>query len=234
MRPIHSSFLYYPISKRKEQASPPWSSRVQQLGLSIESQATGSTLPVADLTGSGHAAFTDATAAGTPAGVYEPILPSTETLLGMGLIVVLCVIVAWVWQNQVVPTSRTNLAISKSRGQVKEYLDELRASDVKYYQNDGASDNTTTLVIADDLPSMQQGRQRSGDARAIERWLFTDWLRDNKSERRSGRQKDPALPILKDAKWNSGDNPVLAATLLIGLGVIFTAISERVTTLISV
>ena len=67
-------------------------------------------------------------------------------------------------------------------------------------------------------------------SRAFERWLFTDWLRDNKSARKAGRQKEPALPILKDAKWNSGDNPVLVATLLIGIGVLVSAVTERVAT----
>ena len=45
------------------------------------------------------------------------------------------------------------------------------------------------------------------DGRDFERWLFSDWL--NKPGAKGGRQKEPALPILKEAKWNSGDNPVL-------------------------
>ena len=119
-------------------------------------------------------------------------MPSTETFVGFGLIVVLCVAASWVWANQVVPVSRSKLAISKNRGQVREYLDDLK--------------NTT-------------------DDRAMEQWLFTDWLQENKSE------KQPAIPILKKAKWNSGDNPVLAASALIGLGVLFTAVTERAVSL---
>jgi hypothetical protein len=93
------------------------------------------------------------------------------------------------------------LAISKRSGAVKEYLEELQSS---------ATDNSNT----------------ESSNRVLERWLFTDWLQS--SERKKGRQKEPALPILKSAKWNSGDNPVLAATALILLGVILTSITERV------
>lgn len=160
------------------------------------------------------------------AGVYEPIMPSTETIFGMTLIVVLCALTAWIWQNQVVPTARTNLAISKSRGPLKEYLDELKASDPRKRDDElvetDASGGTSV--------SPQPNRQLQG-GRAMERWLFTDWLRDNKSDRRAGRQKEPALPILRNEKWNSGDNPILVATLLIGLGVVLTAFTERVASL---
>ena len=192
--------------------------------------------------------FADANVVATPSGVYEPVMPSTETLLGMGLIVVLCTVVAWVWQNQVVPTARTNLAISKKRGPVKDYLDELRASDpadsttldTVGEKETPNNNNVTTMSAANTLANetlatasnRQQERTLTNENRAFERWLFTDWLRDNKSERQPGRQKEPALPILKDAKWNSGDNPVLAATLLIGLGVVFTSVTERIAFLV--
>lgn len=164
--------------------------------------------------------------------VYEAILPPTETLVGMGLIVVLCALGGWVWANQVVPTSRAKLALSKSRGEVKEYLDELKVSDpAMKIQSDvanevGASDLTMEEVqLLNTVP-------REGADRNFERWLFTDWLQDNKSARKSGRQKEPALPVLKDARWNSGDNPVLAASALIGIGVLFTAVTERVASMI--
>eukprot|EP00536_Pseudo-nitzschia_multiseries_P010090 jgi/Psemu1/202343/e_gw1.296.61.1 len=134
-----------------------------------------------------------------PSGVYEAVLPPTETLAGMGFIVVLCVALYWVWEQQVVPVSRTKLAISKSRGEVKEYLDELRATSA------------------------------SGSTVEVERWLFTDWLSDNKSDpRKAGRQKEPALPVLKNAKWNSGDNPVVVAALLMLIGLVATAATERI------
>ncbi|MGK3734402.1 MAG: hypothetical protein ACI90V_001239, partial [Bacillariaceae sp.] len=74
---------------------------------------------------------------------------------------------------------------------------------------------------------IQTENQPSSD-RAFERWLFNDWLVDNKSEKKAGRQKQPALPILKNAKWNSGDNPVVVAALLMMIGVIFTALTERI------
>lgn len=164
--------------------------------------------------------------------VYEAILPPTATLVGMGLIVVLCALGSWVWANQVVPTSRAKLALSKSRGEVKEYLDELKASDpAMNIQSDAANEvgaNNLTME-QEELPSTVP---QEGPDRNFERWLFTDWLQDNKSARKAGRRKEPALPILKDARWNSGDNPVLAASALIGIGVLFTVVTERVASLV--
>ena len=154
---------------------------------------------------------------------FEPIAPPTETLVGFGVIFVLCVIASWVWQNQVVPVSRTKLAISKSRGQVKEYLDELKASENATPLNDVTA--TTSMAFEGVSENVSQ------DDRAFERWLFTDWLQDNKSARKAGRQKEPALPILKDAKWNSGDNPVLVAAALLGICILFSAITERIVSL---
>jgi hypothetical protein len=168
----------------------------------------------------------------------------------MIVIVILCAVVAWVWQTQVVPTSRTNLAISKSRGSVKEYLDELRESgrveadeyDVSSANNlqpleesrDPLHESSSLLLLENDgrdsKSTFRKTQMSSSTSRAFERWVFSDWLLDNKSARKPGRQKEPALPILKDAKWNSGDNPVLAATLLIGLGVLLSAVTERVAT----
>jgi hypothetical protein len=166
-----------------------------------------------------------------PAGVYEPILPQAETLVGMGLIVLLCIAACWTWANQVVPVSRTNLAISKKRGEVKEYLDGLKESETlanKELESEFLAKATDMTQAEKPVPSSAPTK----DGRSFERWLFTDWLQDNKSARKAGRQKEPALPILKDAKWNSGDNPVLAAAALIGLGVLFTAVTERVVSIV--
>jgi hypothetical protein len=168
-----------------------------------------------------------------PTGVYEAVLPPTESLVGMGVIVFLCIACAWYWNEKVVPVSRTNLAISKSRGEVKQYLDELRATDRKMSQANVTSSSTTLgddvgpendMKVSDAVISSQ-----SSD-RAFERWLFSDWLQDNKSERRAGRKKEPALPILKDAKWNSGDNPVVVAAALMVFGLTITAFTERIST----
>ena len=168
-----------------------------------------------------------------PLGVYEAVMPPTTTLIGYGLIIALCALGGWVWANQVVPTSRAKLALSKNRGEVKEYLDDLRASDSAMNTQVDAQEDTdiptdTDVEETESSASSSQGR----DARKFERWLFTDWLQDNKSARKNGRQKVPALPILKEAKWNSGDNPVLVASALIGLGVLITAITERVVSLV--
>ena len=124
--------------------------------------------------------------------VFEAVLPDTSALVAMGSILILSVIAAVVWSNEVVPVSRTKLAISKSRGEVKEYLNELK-------------DDTAM----------------EGD-RNFEKWLFADWLRNNKSAK-----KPSAVPFLKDAKWNSGDNPVLVTSGLLLLCVVLASITER-------
>jgi hypothetical protein len=139
-----------------------------------------------------------ASIAQTTTTVFEPILPDTTALLGFGAVVVISIAAAYVWSTQVVPVSRTKLALSKKSGEVRDYLDELQQ--VK----DGTAEES------------------SGGDRKFEQWLFTDWLQTDKK-----RKKDPALPILKKAKWNSGDNPVLAATALIALGVIGSSVVER-------
>lgn len=146
----------------------------------------------------------------TTVKTFEPIMPDTSALIGIVAVIVLSALATSVWANQVVPTSRTNLAISKSRGAVKDYLEELEEVE---NEDNNETDNTT-------------------NQRQLERWLFTDWLEQRKrqNQRKPGRQKQPALPVLKDAKWNSGDNPILAATALILLGVIFTSVTERVAT----
>ena len=67
------------------------------------------------------------------------------------------------------------------------------------------------------------------DGRDFERWLFSDWL-NKPTNGKGGRQKEPALPILREAKWNSGDNPVLVTAAIMMLGVILASITERIAT----
>jgi hypothetical protein len=186
-----------------------------------------------------------------PSGVYEAVIPQTETLIGMGVIAILCVVLYFVWEKQVVPVSRTKLALSKKKGDVKNYLDQLKASELSSSSSSSSSGlmSETTQIIesVDENSSLlaegsAMGTNSSTDTdksgneiqtknqpdRAFERWLFNDWLVDNKSEKKAGRQKEPALPILKNAQWNSGDNPVVVAALLMMIGVIFTALTERI------
>mmetsp|Transcript_24959 Transcript_24959/g.69088 ORF Transcript_24959/g.69088 Transcript_24959/m.69088 type:complete len:253 (-) Transcript_24959:47-805(-) len=167
------------------------------------------------------------------ATTFEPILPDTTALIGFASIVLLSAVAGWVWANQVVPVSRTKLALSKKNGPVKDYLDELKAS---------ATSETTLasgkgLPISQTLSSIETAESdinptgQASDDRSFERWLFTDWLENNKPA--AGRQKEPALPVLKQAKWNSGDNPILAATALITIGVVLTSVLERLSSLLS-
>lgn len=139
----------------------------------------------------GDTAFTSsALLTETPSVSFEPMLPDVPALIGMSTVIVLCVIAAVVWSEQVVPVSRTKLAMSKRRGSVKEYLDEIEKA-----------------------------------SRPLEQWLFADWLR---SRHGSNNKKEPALPTLKNAKWNSGDNPVLVTSALLMVGVIVAAVTERI------
>jgi hypothetical protein len=149
---------------------------------------------------------------------FEPMLPDTSTLLGFACIILFSALAVWVWANQVVPVSRTNLALSKKRGPVKDYLDELR--NINNNTGDGSD------LSNDQVPSSNNSNNRN-----LERWLFADWLRNNDTKT-SGRQKKAALPVLENAKWNSGDNPVLAASALILLGVMLSSILERVASLL--
>ena len=188
--------------------------------------------------------FMVATTATSSTTTFEPIVPDSTALLGFGFIVVLCAVAAWVWANQVVPVARTNLARSKRNGPVREYLDELRLASSssssssrgeEYCSNE---DDKTVMDISSNatLASAPETTNTSTTTtarttqrdRSLERWLFTDWL-----ETKAPSSKPSALPVLKNAKWNSGDNPVLAATALILLGVFGTAVTERIATTIS-
>ncbi|KAL7452399.1 hypothetical protein ACHAWC_004112 [Mediolabrus comicus] len=139
----------------------------------------------------------------------------------MGSVVLLCIVAGFVWANEVVPVSRTKLAISKSRGEVREYLDELSIS-----SNNSDIDLDPTVMTTEGMDEQNIINQSSnndmirpnvGDGRDFERWLFSDWLNNNKSK--GGRQKEPAL-----AKWNSGDNPVLVTAAIMMLGVVVASL----------
>mmetsp|Transcript_14026 Transcript_14026/g.18279 ORF Transcript_14026/g.18279 Transcript_14026/m.18279 type:complete len:289 (+) Transcript_14026:291-1157(+) len=218
--------------------------------------APSSLVTAAAAVGENAAAATTTTAI-TSTTTFEPILPDATALLGFGSIAIICAIAAWVWANQVVPVSRTKLALSKKKGPVKDYLDELRAaaSDTKneftveqhaslikddtqmvpMASTESPAVSTTEATTSSSLSEQQNNISSSGSSsssrdRSFEQWLFTDWL--EKAPSQGGRQKEPALPVLKDAKWNSGDNPVLAATALIMGGVILTSAMERVASFI--
>lgn len=114
----------------------------------------------------------------------------------------------------------------------EEEEEELTMDETAYY-------TTTTLIDADETSALTIQRNRNndettvkpnvGDGRDFERWLFTDWL-NKPNTKKGGRQKEPALPILKQAKWNSGDNPVLVTAAIMMLGVMLASITERIKT----
>lgn len=115
--------------------------------------------------------------------------------------------------------------------EVREYLDGL-----KTYDDTAMDDINASTIVADEQSTdnlvdesvVENVKPNVGDGRDFERWLFTDWL--NKPDAKGGRQKEPALPILKEAKWNSGDNPVLVTAAIMMLGVVLASITERIAT----
>jgi len=156
---------------------------------------------------------------------FEAISPDSSILIGFGFVVLLCVVAAFVWANEVVPVSRTKLALSKRDGEVKKYLDELKEGVNIDTNND---DSNIEIIELTDIPENDNMvKKKTTDGRDFERWLFTDWLENNKSAGKPGRKKEPALPILKSAKWNSGDNPVLVTFALMMVGVFVAAVTER-------
>ena len=72
--------------------------------------------------------------------------------------------------------------------------------------------------IAELLDELDEA-EATGD-RKLERWLLTDW-------REPSRRKEPALPMLPKSKFNSGDNPILAAAALILSFGLANALAER-------
>ena len=72
--------------------------------------------------------------------------------------------------------------------------------------------------IAELLDELDEA-EATGD-RKLERWLLTDW-------REPSRRKEPALPMLPKSKFNSGDNPIVAAAALIMSFGLANALAER-------
>ena len=88
---------------------------------------------------------------------------------------------------------------------MKEYLDELKTSNVDSNLDDSIINDTTTATTEsndDESTTINSSnidksneliKPNVGDGRDFERWLFSDWL--NKPSSKGGRQKEPALPI---------------------------------------
>ena len=153
-----------------------------------------------------------ATATAGEMKTFEAVAPDSSTLIGFGVVLVLSVIASYVWANEVVPVSRTKLALSKRNGDVKEYLEGLKEAPLA--NADANAEKGDELSLSEELDGVNANTSTStstkrkdknnveikpnvGDGRDVERWLFSDWLNDNKSAGGKGRKKEPALPILK-------------------------------------
>ena len=179
---------------------------------------------------------------------FDPMIPDSITLIGMSLIIITTTAAAVIWNTQVVPVSRTRLAISKTRGPLKDYLDELRESAPRSFLSSSSvtstpakgmndsdicessehvqNENSTIIDKNSEITAASEvitsvNRNAISKNRAFERWLFSDWLN------RKPARKAPAVPIfLPPAKWNSGDNPVLVTTAIMLLCVLVTSMTE--------
>lgn len=78
--------------------------------------------------------------------------------------------------------------------------------------------------IKEYLEDLIENENSTESSQGFQRWLFTDWVRQAKRE---GGAKPAALPFLKKAKWNSGDNPVLVAFGGIMALVLASSLAER-------
>ena len=177
---------------------------------------------------------------------FDATLPDPLILVGMSIVVVISIVAAIVWNPQVVPVSRTKLAISKAKGPVKEYLDELRVAETEAAAAAAASlskstaskgtanasinseDQNDETAMNSNMDPITTDNNNKKNNRSFERWLFADWLRPRSTK------KAPAIPSslllgvpLKDAKWNSGDNPVLVTTAMMMVGIVVASISEQ-------
>ena len=112
-------------------------------------------------------------------------------------------------------------------------MDELKEGSISNaVQNEMINDSLLEndakdkMKTADTTTTTIEVKPNVGDGRDLERWLFSDWLNKNK------QPKDPAIPfVLKKAKWNSGDNPVLVTSALLFVGVLIGSITDRVASL---
>lgn len=124
---------------------------------------------------------------------YEPSPMDPNILLSQIAVIGVSGAAAAVWWYVLVPSERTNLARSKRTGPLNDYLEDLREED--------ARSNSSLFT----------GQKK------VERWLLSDWLSPDTT------RKAAALPFLPKAKFNSGDNPILAAgALILMTGVVFS------------
>lgn len=131
-----------------------------------------------------------------PITVYEAQLPEPQVLMGFGALVLILSLTSLFWWKIIIPQQRTKVAISKSRGEIRDFLEKLE-----------------TLEPSKNLELKSR----------VQKWLFTDWLK----QRENRTAKPAALPFLKKAKWNSGDNPILAAIGGIMAFVVASSLAER-------
>lgn len=89
------------------------------------------------------------------AKVFEAQM-SSETALGMSILIVLLSGVGLFWWNIVIPQARTKLALSKSKGEVKIFLDSLKDDDTE--EKIALIEKTSPILQKDFL-----------------RWFFSDW-----------------------------------------------------------
>eukprot|EP00617_Octactis_speculum_P003008 CAMPEP_0185774068 /NCGR_PEP_ID=MMETSP1174-20130828/76590_1 /TAXON_ID=35687 /ORGANISM="Dictyocha speculum, Strain CCMP1381" /LENGTH=195 /DNA_ID=CAMNT_0028461069 /DNA_START=9 /DNA_END=596 /DNA_ORIENTATION=- len=130
-----------------------------------------------------------------PLMAYEPSPMDPNVILSQLAVIGVSGAAAAVWWYVLVPAKRTELARDKRAGPLNDYLEDLREEETR-----------------------ADGRSLEG-GKKVERWLLSDWLSPDTT------RKAAALPFLPKAKFNSGDNPILAAAALIMMtGIIFSVL----------
>ena len=66
-----------------------------------------------------------ASASTVPEKTFEAIAPDTSILVGLSIVVLVSIAAGFVWNNSVVPISRTKLALSKRDGEVRTTLCDI-------------------------------------------------------------------------------------------------------------
>jgi hypothetical protein len=71
-----------------------------------------------DIVQSGLTSILSATTYTVPDKTFEAVAPDTSILVGLGVVLLISIAAGFVWNNDVVPISRTKLALSKRDGEV--------------------------------------------------------------------------------------------------------------------
>ena len=93
---------------------------------------------------------------------FDPIL-DTNQMLSFGLITLTLIIVTNYWWSVVIPTKRKEVAISKNKGEIKEYLENIRDNEDKNFERWFFSDWLNKNKKDAAIPFLKKSKWNSGD-----------------------------------------------------------------------